>query len=78
MELSESQTRPLLINPQVAAHAKKPDADPFDLLCHLAFNAPALPPARSFPYSQQQTKRACLLDENYRRRPEIRRRAGHR
>jgi type I restriction enzyme R subunit len=27
---------------QVAAHAGKPDADPFDLLCHLAFNAPVL------------------------------------
>jgi type I restriction enzyme R subunit len=25
---------------QVAAQAGKPDADPFDLLCHLAFNAP--------------------------------------
>ena len=28
--------------PQVAAQAGKPDADPFDLLCHLAFNAPVL------------------------------------
>ena len=28
--------------PQVAAQAGKPDADPFDLLCHLAFNAPML------------------------------------
>ena len=27
---------------QVAAQAGKPDADPFDLLCHLAFNAPLL------------------------------------
>lgn len=27
---------------QVAAQAGKPDADPFDLLCHLAFNAPML------------------------------------
>jgi type I restriction enzyme R subunit len=27
---------------QVAAQAGKPDADPFDLLCHLAFNAPVL------------------------------------
>ncbi|MGA2541689.1 MAG: DEAD/DEAH box helicase family protein [Verrucomicrobiota bacterium] len=27
---------------QVALQAGKPDADPFDLLCHLAFNAPAL------------------------------------
>src|SRR5690349_3308389 len=27
----------------VAAQAGKPDADPFDLLCHLAFNAPVLP-----------------------------------
>jgi len=27
---------------QVALHAGKPDADPFDLLCHLAFNAPIL------------------------------------
>jgi type I restriction enzyme, R subunit len=26
--------------PQVAAQAGQPDADPFDLLCHLAFNAP--------------------------------------
>lgn len=26
----------------VAAQAGKPDADPFDLLCHLACNAPAL------------------------------------
>jgi type I restriction enzyme R subunit len=26
----------------VAAHAKQPDADPFDLLCHLAYNAPLL------------------------------------
>jgi type I restriction enzyme, R subunit len=26
----------------VAAQAGKPDADPFDLLCHLAFNAPIL------------------------------------
>jgi type I restriction enzyme R subunit len=26
----------------VADQAGKPDADPFDLLCHLAFNAPAL------------------------------------
>ena len=26
----------------VAAQAGKPDADPFDLLCHLAFNAPVL------------------------------------
>jgi type I restriction enzyme R subunit len=26
--------------PTVAAQAGKPDADPFDLLCHLAFNAP--------------------------------------
>ena len=28
--------------PHVAALAGKPDADPFDLLCHLAFNAPLL------------------------------------
>jgi type I restriction enzyme R subunit len=28
--------------PSVAAQAGKPDADPFDLLCHLAFNAPVL------------------------------------
>jgi len=28
---------------QVALQAGKPDADPFDLLCHLAFNAPACP-----------------------------------
>jgi len=28
--------------PAVAAQAGKPDADPFDLLCHLAFNAPIL------------------------------------
>jgi type I restriction enzyme R subunit len=27
---------------QVAAQAGQPDADPFDLLCHLAFNAPIL------------------------------------
>jgi type I restriction enzyme R subunit len=27
---------------QVAAQAGQPDADPFDLLCHLAFNAPVL------------------------------------
>ena len=27
---------------QVAAQVGKPDADPFDLLCHLAFNAPVL------------------------------------
>jgi type I restriction enzyme R subunit len=27
---------------QVAAQAGKPDADPFDLLCHLALNAPML------------------------------------
>jgi type I restriction enzyme R subunit len=27
---------------QVALQAGKPDADPFDLLCHLAFNAPLL------------------------------------
>ena len=27
---------------QVAVQVGKPDADPFDLLCHLAFNAPAL------------------------------------
>src|SRR5438552_10669194 len=27
---------------QVSAQAGKPDADPFDLLCHLAFNAPLL------------------------------------
>jgi type I restriction enzyme R subunit len=27
---------------QVALQAGKPDADPFDLLCHLAFNAPIL------------------------------------
>ena len=27
---------------QVATEAGKPDADPFDLLCHLAFNAPLL------------------------------------
>ena len=27
---------------QVALQAVKPDADPFDLLCHLAFNAPVL------------------------------------
>jgi type I restriction enzyme R subunit len=27
---------------QVAEQAGKPDADPFDLLCHLAFNAPVL------------------------------------
>ena len=27
---------------QVAAQAGQPDADPFDLLCHLAFNAPLL------------------------------------
>ena len=27
---------------QVAAQADKPDADPFDLLCYLAFNAPVL------------------------------------
>jgi type I restriction enzyme R subunit len=27
---------------QVASQAGKPDADPFDLLCHLAFNAPLL------------------------------------
>jgi len=27
---------------QVAAQAGKPDADPLDLLCHLAFNAPVL------------------------------------
>ena len=26
----------------MAAQAGKPDADPFDLLCHLAFNAPLL------------------------------------
>jgi type I restriction enzyme R subunit len=26
----------------VAAQAGRPDADPFDLLCHLAFNAPVL------------------------------------
>lgn len=26
--------------PTIAAQAGKPDADPFDLLCHLAFNAP--------------------------------------
>ncbi len=26
----------------VAAQTGKPDADPFDLLCHLAFNAPVL------------------------------------
>ena len=26
----------------VAVHAGQPDADPFDLLCHLAFNAPVL------------------------------------
>lgn len=26
----------------VAAQASKPEADPFDLLCHLAFNAPVL------------------------------------
>lgn len=34
--------------PQVAAQAGQPDADPFDLLCHLAFSAPVLtrrPPA---------------------------------
>jgi hypothetical protein len=28
---------------QVALQAGKPDADPFDLLCHLAFTAPACP-----------------------------------
>ena len=28
--------------PTVAAQAGKPEADPFDLLCHLAFNAPLL------------------------------------
>jgi type I restriction enzyme R subunit len=28
--------------PSVAAQAGKPDADPFDLLCHLAYNAPVL------------------------------------
>ncbi len=28
--------------PTVAAQAGKPEADPFDLLCHLAFNAPVL------------------------------------
>ncbi len=28
--------------PAVAAQAGRPDADPFDLLCHLAFNAPLL------------------------------------
>jgi type I restriction enzyme R subunit len=28
--------------PTVAAQAGKPDADPLDLLCHLAFNAPVL------------------------------------
>src|SRR5207302_821943 len=27
---------------QVALQAGKPDADPFDLLCHLAFNAPVV------------------------------------
>jgi type I restriction enzyme, R subunit len=27
---------------QLAIQAKQPDADPFDLLCHLAFNAPVL------------------------------------
>src|SRR5204862_5912347 len=27
---------------QVVLQAGKPDADPFDLLCHLAFNAPVL------------------------------------
>ena len=31
-----------LISRHVAAQAGKPDADPFDLLCHLAFNAPVL------------------------------------
>ena len=28
--------------PPVALHAGKPNADPFDLLCHLGFNAPGL------------------------------------
>ena len=27
---------------QAAAQAGQPDADPFDLLCHLAFDAPIL------------------------------------
>jgi type I restriction enzyme R subunit len=27
---------------RIAAQAEQPDADPFDLLCHLAFNAPVL------------------------------------
>jgi type I restriction enzyme R subunit len=27
---------------ELAAQAKQPDADPFDLLCHLAFSAPIL------------------------------------
>ena len=40
---SPAQVRDCLIDfKQVALQAGKPDADPFDLLCHLAFNAPVL------------------------------------
>jgi len=39
---------------QVALQAGKPDADPFDLLCHLAFNAPLLTRRQSADRVKQQ------------------------
>ena len=39
---------------ELAEHAKQPDADPFDLLCHLAYNAPL----------RTRRERARMLKEN--------------
>jgi type I restriction enzyme R subunit len=42
LELLEALAQRGIDFPTLALLAGKPDADPFDLLCHLAFNAPLL------------------------------------
>ncbi len=65
---------------QVDLQAGKPDADPFDLLCHVRLQRARAhpPPTRGSPCwmgdSQQPKKHAFFLTENQRRRQQIRRR----
>ena len=46
---------------QVALQAGKPDADPFDLLCHLAFNAPVL--TRRQRADRMKKEQSAFFDE---------------
>jgi len=50
----------------VAAQAGKPEADPFDLLCHLAFNAPILTAASVPTVSRSEKRRFSIFS---RRKP---------